>query len=123
MTGVTIGTATIQVVKKISEGLFLIGSQPKSVFIGGQAGLKRFVVNGARTWSIDCAEQNVNYSSGSALYLRNLASAGTAVTMIADYGNLYYASANVAIDSVDLQVPLVGQQNIRYFTVTMHESL
>jgi len=121
MTGTTLGTATL-IVNRITEGFQTLASLWHA-WNNGVAGIKSNVYGLARNWTLECVESDVVYANGAVLYLRNQASAGTALSFSSDYGDRYLASAIVKIDGVDVTLETVGTKNIRKFTVRIHETI
>lgn len=122
MTGVTLGGKTLNCTQ-IAEGFTLIPGTQWQGWSGGTAGLRMYVAGLVRNWTLKCFEKDVNYPGCPEDSLRNSASAGTALSLVIDLGNLYYVSATVKIDGVDVSLDPLGTQNIRHFTVRVHETL
>jgi len=84
--------------------------------------LKRFVYGLKRVWRLSCVEKDVDWSSSAALYLRNKAQSGETVTFTVDEGSRYQlAATSVYVESVSIEMRLVGGQNVRYFSVQLKE--
>jgi hypothetical protein len=122
MTGVTLGGKTLTCTQ-ITEGFSLIPSTQWQGWSGGTAGLRMYVAGLVRNWALKCTESNVNYPGSSTNSLRNSASAGSALSLVIDYGNMYYASATVKIDGIDVSLDPLGTQNIRHLTIRIHETI
>jgi hypothetical protein len=122
VTGVTLGSVTLNVSKIIEGPLQVIASQWES-WSGGTAGVRKNVMGAYRTWVLECFEKDVSYGSDAYTYLRNQASAGTSVVLNVDLGSRFQAQAVVKVDDVDLTLDLLGTQNIRNFSVRIHETL
>jgi hypothetical protein len=85
--------------------------------------LKRFVYGLKRVWSLSCVEKDVAWANSAALYLRNKLQSGETVTFTVDEGDRYQLSAtNCYVVNVQIEMRLVGGQNIRYFTVQLKEA-
>jgi len=85
--------------------------------------LKRFVYGLKRVWSLSCVEKDVAWSSSAALYLRNKLQSGDTVTFTVNEGDRYQLPATSCyVVNVQIEMKLVGGQNIRYFTVQLKEA-
>jgi len=85
--------------------------------------LKRFVYGLKRVWNLSCVEKDVAWNESAALYLRNKAKSGETVTFTVDEGDRYQLPATtVYVVNVEIEMRLVGGQNIRYFTVQLKEA-
>jgi hypothetical protein len=85
--------------------------------------LKRFVYGLKRVWSLSCVEKDVAWSNSAALYLRNKLQTGDTVTFTVDEGDRYQLPATSCyVVNVQIEMKLVGGQNIRYFTVQLKEA-
>jgi len=84
--------------------------------------LKRNVYGLKRAWRLSCVEKDIAWTNSAALYLRNKAASGEAVTFTVDEGDRYQLPATkVYVTHVEIVMELVGGQNIRHFTVTFKE--
>jgi hypothetical protein len=106
----------------IAESFEIIGSKSQG-WSGGVAGLISNVLGLARTWVLNCVEENIEYADSVAVYLRTQASLGSLCVFHAEMTGRYDSLASIVVDGVDLSLETVGTQNIRHFTVRMHEAL
>ena len=91
-------------------------------WVNGALSLKRFTIGLKRLWSLECVEKDVAWSSSAALYLRNKLQSGDTVTFTVDEGDRYQLPATSCyVVNVQIEMRLVGGQNIRYFTVQLKE--
>ena len=84
---------------------------------------ERFVYAVKRTWRLNCIEKNVAWSSSVINYLQQKMAANETVTFTVDEGDRYQLPATtVHIVNVEFNMPQVGGQNIRHFTVILKEA-
>ncbi|MCD6466242.1 hypothetical protein J7L27_07760 [Candidatus Bathyarchaeota archaeon] len=84
---------------------------------------ERFVYAIKRTWRLNCIEKNVAWSSSVINYLLQKMAANETVTFTVDEGDRYQLPATtVHIVNVEFNMPQVGAQNIRHFTVILKEA-
>lgn len=122
MTGVTLGGKTLNCTQ-ITEGFSLIPGTQWHGWSAGTAGMKSYVAGLVRNWTLRCFEKDVNYPGSPEDSLRNSTSAGSALSLVIDLGNMYYVSTTVKIDGIDVSLDPLGTQNIRHFTVRVHETM
>jgi hypothetical protein len=107
----------------ISESLEVIGYEWDAWDTTTYKAVKKLAPFGVvRRWVVNYAEDNVSWSSGSALSFQNTASAGTAVTFTVD-DQVRIISATVKIKKVDIgPIQDLAGHNIRHVTVELLET-
>jgi hypothetical protein len=88
-----------------------------------QLTVKRFIYGVKRVWTLRCVEKDVAWSNSAAKYLEDRMQQNATVTLTVSEGNRYQLSSTPChILRVEMEMRLVGGQNIRYFTVQLKEA-
>lgn len=92
------------------------------VWESGQIAIKGYVYDVKRTWRLRCIEKDVEWEYSAALYLQGKMASGETVLFAADEGDRFILNGVEAyIESLEIVVEATGNQNIRFFTVTLEE--
>ena len=75
-----------------------------------------------RGYSIDCVEQNVDWTSSLANYFEGVAQSGNTVVLYSDQAVRPVSSVSVYVLNVSWTLENIGGQNIRRFTLTLQEA-
>jgi len=122
---VTIDSKTLNVIGGgIKENVEVVGTFVDK-WINGAYAKEAKIFGTVKSWTLQCYEQNVSWSSSVAKHLQDKAKEGDKVSFSIDEGNLHTVSSTyVYILAVDIDYPKGSKssQFTRYFTVKLQEA-
>ncbi|MEM1559513.1 MAG: hypothetical protein QW374_04980 [Candidatus Bathyarchaeia archaeon] len=116
----TIDNYTIDVID-FSERSEPLGSEWMS-WMDEKVTVKRFTYGMKRVWRLSCVEKDVAWTNSVVKYLQEKMMSGETVSFTVYDGDRYnLQTTDVYVVSLELEIPVVGQRNIRRYTVILRE--